>query len=257
MTDTAYPRRFALEHAHYTEDLEFWVANAARLGGRVLDLGCATGRVAIALAEAGATVTAVDASSEMVAELSLRLEDFPADVVARVRPVVGDMRRPGEVGGPFDLVILAMNTLQMLLTIVDQLECLRSAAARLRPGGEVIFDVGMADLGYIRDMIGVEQPTGEHRDDARGVTLVHRAWYEHLDPVTQTLTFALANQERADDGEVTEYVRRFTVHLYAPSEIHHLAERAGLRVLAVHGDFDSSPVDIQSERHIYRLGTAA
>lgn len=257
MADTTYPRRFALEHAHYTEDLEFWVANAARLGGRVLDLGCATGRVAIALAEARQTVTAVDASIEMVAELRRRLEDLPGDVAERVRPIVADMRRPGEVGGPFDLVILVMNTLQVLLTLDDQLECLRSAAARLRPGGELIFDVAIADFGFIRDMIGVVQPTGEHRDDVCGVTLVHRAWYEHLDPATQTLRFALSNEERADDGEVTEYVRRFTVHLYSPSEIHHLAERAGMRVLAVHGDFEGSPVDLQSERQIYRLGMGA
>ena len=47
-------RGFALEHAHYTRDIPFWRAAAARLGSPVLDLGCATGRVALPLARDGA-----------------------------------------------------------------------------------------------------------------------------------------------------------------------------------------------------------
>ncbi|MGE3139883.1 MAG: class I SAM-dependent methyltransferase, partial [Thermoleophilia bacterium] len=83
MTDDA-ARRFTAEHAHYTEDLAFWRATAARTGGPVLDLGCAAGRVAIPLARDGHEVWALDASLEMLAELGQRLAAEPAEVAGRV-----------------------------------------------------------------------------------------------------------------------------------------------------------------------------
>ena len=84
-------RGFALEHAHYTRDIPFWRAAAARLGSPVLDLGCATGRVALPLARDGAEVWALDRSPAMLAELGRLLEAEPPEVRERVRPVPGDL----------------------------------------------------------------------------------------------------------------------------------------------------------------------
>ena len=47
-------------------DILFWQRMAAPVAGPVLELGCGTGRVAIPLAKAGATVFGIDRSASML-----------------------------------------------------------------------------------------------------------------------------------------------------------------------------------------------
>ncbi|MEW6581592.1 MAG: class I SAM-dependent methyltransferase [Actinomycetota bacterium] len=247
------PTRYALEHAHYVEDLDFWRAAAAAAGGPVLDLGCAAGRVAVPLARDGARVWALDASPGMLDALMEAARQ--AGVADRVTPVVGDMRAFA-VDVRFRLAIAAMNTLQTLLTPDDQLRCLRCVRAHLADGADLVFDVSLPDLGEIRELIGVVRRTGEHRDPRTGALLLHSSWYDDVDAITQTVTFTIQVDEIAAGGEVTRHLRRHEVHVYVPSELHHLLARAGFDVVDVLGDFAGGPVDAASERQIYRCRAA-
>ena len=92
MGEDDYAGRFAIEHAHYTEDIPFWRSAAARAGSPVLDLGAASGRVALPLARDGAEVWAVDRSLAMLDQLRMRLGDEPSDVRSRVRTIEADLR---------------------------------------------------------------------------------------------------------------------------------------------------------------------
>src|SRR4051812_17213533 len=55
-------------------------------GSRVLDLGCGTGRHTLALAEAGALVTALDQSPEMMALARRKLQGHPVEWVLHALP---------------------------------------------------------------------------------------------------------------------------------------------------------------------------
>src|SRR5215218_9784157 len=61
---------YELEYGEYVEDVEFYVQYATALdperGLPVLELGCGTGRIAVALALAGFRVVGVDSSPEML-----------------------------------------------------------------------------------------------------------------------------------------------------------------------------------------------
>ncbi len=253
--DEGYARRFAAEHAHYDEDLPFWRSLAARLGSPVLDLGAASGRVALALARDGHEVVALDRSPFMLQELERRLSGEPVAVRRRVRTVRGELSGP-RVDGAFRLVIMAMNTFQVLTDPDEQLACLRAVRELLAPGGELGFDVALPDVGEIMDTLGLVREGDVHVDAERGVTVRHSAWYEAFDPVTQTAEFVLRIDDRDDAGEVTTYLRRHRVHLFLPSELRHLLARAGLRVLEAAGDFAGGPVRADSERQVYRCGAA-
>ena len=100
-------------------------------GLTVLDVGGGTGGFAVPLAEAGHTVTVVDASPDALAALDRRAAE--AGVAARVRAVQGDgdalagLVRPGSV----DLVLC-----HAVLEVVDDPRAVVAAlAAALRPGG--------------------------------------------------------------------------------------------------------------------------
>lgn len=246
-------RRFALEHAHYTEDLVFWRAAAARCGSPVLDLGCATGRVAIALAREGHEVWALDRSEAMLAELRRRLGDEPPEVRARVRPVAGDLAAL-ELPRRFPLVIAAMNTLQVLTDPADRLACLRGVRDHLADGGEVAFDLGLPDPDEILETMGLERSNGHHRD-ADGALLVHSGWYDGWEPDTGTLEFTLRIAEHRASG-AREVLRHHRVHVFRPAEVADLLAAAGLEAVEVAGGFDGSPIAAGSERQVYRCRAA-
>jgi SAM-dependent methyltransferase len=71
------------------------------VGRRVLDVGTGTGRAAIALARAGAIVTAVDASHEMLAVAERRAREAGTDVTF----AAGDAHRLDFGDGSFDAVV--------------------------------------------------------------------------------------------------------------------------------------------------------
>ena len=57
------------------EDVGFYVAEARKSGGTVVELGIGTGRIAIPIAETGKRVIGVDSSREMLAACRRRAEE--------------------------------------------------------------------------------------------------------------------------------------------------------------------------------------
>jgi malonyl-CoA O-methyltransferase len=98
-------------------------------GRAALDLGCGTGRHALWLAEAGATVTAVDFSEGMLAEARRK----PG--AERVRWVAHDLHRPLPFAdGSFDLVVSGL-----VLEHLRELDRFFAEARRvLKPGGRAV-----------------------------------------------------------------------------------------------------------------------
>jgi SAM-dependent methyltransferase len=104
----------------------------ARDVGSVLDLGCGTGQLAVALADRR-SVTGVDPAPAMLD-------------IARHRPggqridwVEADARTV-RLGRRFDLVLLTGHAFQVFLTREDREAVLATIAAHLAPGGRFIFD---------------------------------------------------------------------------------------------------------------------
>jgi SAM-dependent methyltransferase len=243
--------RYAREHAHYDEDLPFWLEMARERGGPVLDLGCAVGRVAIPLARDGHEVWALDRSDAMLAQLKAAAASVDADAAGRIHTVTADMCT-FNLDERFTLVVATMNTLQTLLTHEDQLACLDSVRRHLAPDGEFVFDVSLPDVGDITSAIGVVRHMAQHQDAATGTTLIHWAWYDDFDPIDQRLRFTIQIDEIGEAGQVARHLRHHDVHVYQPHELAHLLARARLEPVDVLGDFDGSPVDSASERQIYR-----
>ena len=74
-----------------TADLPFYLDCARRFGGPILELGAGTGRVLIALAEAGYEIVGVEVSAAMLEAASAKIAKWPA-AAARIRLVDADMK---------------------------------------------------------------------------------------------------------------------------------------------------------------------
>jgi len=118
------------------EDVEFYVDEAVRSGGPVLELGVGTARIAVPVAAAGVEVVGIDLSQGML-EVA-RERAALAGVEIDLRP--GDMREP-PVEGTFPLVLIPFRSLLHMETDPDRRAALRAVARLLAPGGRFVFDV--------------------------------------------------------------------------------------------------------------------
>ena len=250
------PGRFAIEHGHYDEDIPFWLALAQEIGGPVLDVGAAVGRVTIPIARLGHEVCALDGSQGMLETLVASLAHEPLIVKARVTIEQTDFRMIDVDALTFSLVLMPMNSLQALLTRDDQLACLTGIRRHLAPDGVFAFDVAVPDMEAITSAIGQVQPGVRWRDPVSGALLVHSAVFDDVDVANETVLFTARIEQTDPDGTETTHLRSHTVHLFSPSELWELLHDAGFEVQAVYGDFDGTPFWADAERQIYRCGVA-
>jgi SAM-dependent methyltransferase len=125
-----------VECGPYRADLPLWRQLASEAAGPVLDVGAGTGRVALDLARAGHSVTALDREPELLAALAARARD--ADV--QVATVVADATELA-LERCFALVIVPMQTIQLLS---DRAPFLAAARRHLRPGGLLAIAIAAA-----------------------------------------------------------------------------------------------------------------
>jgi SAM-dependent methyltransferase len=125
-----------LECGGYGEDLPLWRALASETGGPVLDVGAGTGRVSLDLAAHGAAVVALDNDASLLQALEYRAGELP------VQTVVADARAFA-LGCRFPLVVVPMQTLQLLGGPRGRGAFLRRTLEHLQPGG--LLAIALAD----------------------------------------------------------------------------------------------------------------
>ncbi|MGI5438627.1 SAM-dependent methyltransferase [Streptomyces shenzhenensis] len=129
------------QNAAKTWDTEHLTAIAGRQAGRVLDIGCGRGRVALALAAAGLSVTAVDTSRAATTRLSANLDEHP-DLSARIQVVHQDVFDvTGSLGGGYATAVLGDTSVNMFTEAEPLTELLHRVRHLLAPGGVLSFAV--------------------------------------------------------------------------------------------------------------------
>lgn len=207
-----------------------FLATLAGPGGRALELGVGTGRVALPLAACGVTVVGIEASDAMVRRLRKKDGGDRIDVVAADFADVG-------ADGRFALVYAAFTTFFALRSADDQRRCLRNVAGRLEPGGAFVLDAFVPDPArYDRGQRLAVEDVGAHHvmlEASRHDRNAQRVSAAHL--------------------VITEGgLRIYPVELrYAwPAELDAMAEQAGLALAERYHDYDRRPFTASSTHHV-------
>ena len=218
-------------------DAAAFVAALVPPGGRVLELGVGTGRIALPLAAAGVEVTGVDASARMLATLAAR------DPTGRIRLVEADMAEPA-APPPYDVVLVACNTLFMLTEPDRQLACLDGARRTLLPGGRLVVEV-YNPLPFVRGPAELVQVRHLDRDTVMVDTV-------RCDPHAQLLVEIHVLLGAGPPLTVPE-LSRFAW----PAELDRMAQLAGLTLAGRAGGWRGEPFDGTSARHVSTYSRAA
>jgi SAM-dependent methyltransferase len=221
-------------------DIPFWQRLVTARRGRVLELGCGTGRLTIPLAKTGAAeVVGIDRSAAMLARGRARLARSTARDVALVR---GDIRDLPFAPGVFDTVIAPYGMLQSLLRERDLKATLAAAGRVLRPGGVVGVEL-VADLPDWREYQKRVSLKGRRGRSGTPITLLESV---RQDP-RRGLTFF--DQEFIEGRGRHATRKRFTLTFRTVS-VPRMARRlaaAGFEVTAVLGDYRGGPWDPRAE----------
>ena len=211
-----------------TEDVPFYVAEARKAGGPIVELGVGTGRIAVPTAAAGIAVIGVDSSAGML-DVCRRAADA-AGVMELLDLRLGDLAAP-PVSERVRLVTCPFRSYLHLPDEESRLAALRAARELLVPGGRLIFDVFAPRRDDIRETHG--------RWIEREPEIFERAdWDEDA----RTLTLSV----RGEGGATT-----FTLAWLAPDEWRALLERAGFQVLGCYGWFDRRPCTGREEDTVW------
>ena len=198
------------------EDVPFYLDEARRSGGPVLELAVGTGRIAVPIAASGIPVVGVDLSEGMLQVARERAQEAGAELDLRY----GDMRDP-PVDGTFPLVLVPFRSMLHMETDADRRAVLRAIKRHLAPDGRLIFDVFAPAADDIEDTHGrwIEREPG--------------IW-ERADWNEQTRTLVLRVRDETAESEMS------LAWLSMPEWRLLLAEE-GFEVDALYGWFDRSP----------------
>jgi len=108
-------------------------------GGKALELGIGTGRIALPLMQTGTSVQGIDISQSMVAKLRAK----PGGESIKV--TMGDFSDVN-VDGKFNLIYVVFNTFFSLLTQEEQVRCFQNVTSHLEPGGVFVIEAFVPDL---------------------------------------------------------------------------------------------------------------
>jgi SAM-dependent methyltransferase len=225
--------------AHYDPairgDIAFYAEALAR-GAHVLELGCGSGRVAIALAARGFRVTGLDLAPAMLRLANANRKRQPSTHAARVRFASGDMTGV-DLERRFDAVVVPFYGFNHLSGAPQRQQTLEVIARHLGPRGRAYIHVlPPVQLSAILDMEG--QPGWTIAFNGASRELRCRPLTRHVDPNTRRMVQTVEYTVVAIDGGLMRRTEEFyAYHWFDDEEMDTAAAAAGLAVSARTADF--------------------
>jgi malonyl-CoA O-methyltransferase len=173
-------------------------------GRRVLDLGCGTGRHTLALVEAGAHVTALDQSPEMMTLARRKLQGHPVEWVLHALPA--PLPFPDEA---FALIVAGL----VIEHVTDLPALLKETARVLSPGGRLVLSALHPDrtaagqrARFIDPETGVRRP----------ITTYHRSITDYLDAANAAGLTLVSEQTLVVPAELATVLPRASRYVGLP-----------------------------------------
>ena len=234
---------FAALHTGTPGDLAFYL-DACAGAASVLELGCGAGRILLPIAQAGSSVVGLDHDNALLALARRALGELSSSVAQRVQLIHADMRDFSD-HRRFERILIPFNGLYALDHEADQLACLRRAACHLSAHGYLIWDAYAIDEFHHNaepDAIDNDhEPVDSVQCHGERYTVYERStWDKHTQRIRVRYRYQPANSALSVQEQVIDHRYLLT------QQAEPLCRRAGLSVVALHGDFLARPLTAQA-----------
>lgn len=218
------------------DDVDFYVKQAKTSGGKALELGVGTARLAIHLARAGVDTWGVEPSSHMLkaAEKNIAREDN--ETQARLHMVQGDaqsFRLPERFG----LIYFPSCSFDHILSPMDQKTALVNIKNHLAPKGRYVFDL------YLVKELVADSGWFVQRKNLPDGSQVIRSGYHVTRPEKRLMSLDMW-YDHVVDGRVTErFYEGSNVYVHDVEVIRRLLDEAGFEIKEEYGDHHGKPYE--------------
>jgi SAM-dependent methyltransferase len=232
-------------------DLAFYVNYAKSAQGKILELGCGTGRILIPTAAAGCEIFGLELSKHMLAKCQEKLLKQPLKIQNRVKLIQDDMTS-FEIKETFKLITIPFHAFQHLISVPEQISCLQSAKHHLSKEGKLIFDLFQVDPRRIHNPAYLEETEDTPEvilSDGRKFRRCNRVVSFHK--AEQYNEVELIHYVTYPNGKTERLLQSFPFRYFYRYEAEHLLARCGFKITELFGNFDKSPLKENSPEMIF------
>lgn len=222
---------YGLEMDGFSDDISFF-ANLLPDRGRILELGCGTGRIAGSLADQRRPVVGVDISLAMLQAARQKQHPHCSYLGMDMTRVAFTTR--------FDHIIIGYNTLNLLCAKESIVACLRGCGKHLLPGGTLLLQLFLPARDFITNNKKIFQ---FQIFDRPGGGQVIKEILKHYSPSTKTVhveeRYRIRPMTRAKANE--DYRTTYPIGGFSAAEWYALLEEANFTPSEVYGGYDGEP----------------
>lgn len=235
-----------VNYAQWAEYLHVQLQKSGCPGNRLLDLGCGTGNITIPLAQKGYAITAVDLSTEMLAqakEKSLQLDAKVLQIEWQQQDMTMlDLYDAEDNFLLFDGVIATFDAFNYITEPEALQFLLQDLADHMKENGILIFDI---QTPYkLREYLGNQIYT-LHRED------VEYMWENHFDEEEQICQMDITFFLRQENGLYQRVEESHTERVYEPELLQLWLQLTGFEVLGIYQELSELPIETDSLRAVF------
>jgi SAM-dependent methyltransferase len=240
-TNTSIPvyrdgRHYDAMNSDVVADIPFYIDEARRAAGPVLELACGTGRLTIPIAQSGVEIVGLDLSPSMLSYARPKGQQAGVGISF----IEADCRN-FDLGRKFALLFMAFNSMQLLHDHPSLAALFASVRKHLAEGGRFIFDVYNPKMALLAGSSVERRFEREYKDpEGNGtITLEHTMNYDDASQVNRVGWYFT---RRGANGEERDFrVEDLRMRCFFPQELDLLVRSQGFEIVEKFGNFERKP----------------
>jgi len=235
-----YDWEFDLICTNQREDIRIWRSLVNEFGDPILELCCGSGRITQELLKDGHNIFTIDNSTEMLN--ILRAKNLP-----NLEILNSDMTT-FKLNKEFKFAIVSYSSFQQLLTLEEQIKCLKNIRDHLENGGVLAMDINPRICEGAEILPRTHSYTADYPINNSTVTMYtsHR-----IDRINQIKHWRDEYLEIAENGQEQRTHVDISLKECSLDYMKLLFEKCGFEILNIYGDFYKGEVTEESENLIY------